>query len=88
VSQRDGIPDHDCVEFLLKERFLDKESIGKQKAENELLKSRIQELEQRVDSYASENDLDPMDVNDPMNINNFSCMFYIEEKISSLFEEQ
>jgi hypothetical protein len=33
-------------------------------------------------------DLDPEDVKNPLNINNFWCMSYLEKKIPELFEEQ
>ena len=32
--------------------------------------------------------MDPADIKDPLNINNFWCMSYIEKKIPDLFQEQ
>ena len=32
--------------------------------------------------------MDPEDIKDPLNINNFWCMSYIEKKIPDLFQEQ
>jgi hypothetical protein len=31
--------------------------------------------------------MDPEDIKDPLNINNFWCMSYLEKKIPDLFEE-
>jgi hypothetical protein len=33
-------------------------------------------------------DLDPEDIKNPLNINNFWCMSYLEKKIPDFFEEQ
>lgn len=33
-------------------------------------------------------DLDAEDIKDPLNINNFVCMSYLDKKISDFFEEQ
>ena len=45
MLQRDGIPHHNCLESLLKERVLEQETIAKQKAEIEMLKAKMNQCQ-------------------------------------------